>query len=75
MKIEGNPSNCEECYFLRDGKSPQASCARMGSYIAETKVCLTGPLISKPATPEGWVKLINLAQRNGILVNFKEITK
>ena len=74
MRLESVKS-CEGCFYLRDGKTPQASCGRMGSFIAETDICLTGPLISKPTTPEGWIDLVRLAQRNGVLIEYREINK
>ena len=74
MRIE-SISSCEGCYFLKDGKSPQASCGRMGIFIEKGAVCLTGPLLSKPTTPEGWIDLVRLAQRNGVLIEYREINK
>jgi len=66
MRQEQEPLNCQYCYFL--GKvfpkgEEEPVCNRTGSLIKNTKVCLTGPLVSLPKTEQEMSELIEKIEK------------
>lgn len=59
MKIEGDPKNCGDCYFLFENEG----CQRLVEPIRDIKVCVTGPMMKIPRTGEEMKKVFNLFEK------------